>query len=123
MVSSNDPSSGISSDNESLTNQIPRMITSKEWKGVAEDLPACGQHQSPSKKLGAFESTYSWRKFLGCAKKLVAFDIEESPLVDTDHVFPELDMEKFTFDDVSSIDSWALDPEMDSFMVNYIEVY
>ncbi|KAE8806116.1 hypothetical protein D1007_17718 [Hordeum vulgare] len=91
MVSSNDPSSGISSDDESLTNQIPRMITSKEWKGVAEDLPACGQHQSPSKKL--------------------------------DHVFPELDMEKFTFDDVSSIDSWALDPEMDSFMVNYIEVY
>ena len=54
--------------------------------------------------------------------QLVVFDIEESPLVDIDHVLLEPDMEKFAFDDVSCIDSSTLDPEMESFMVDYGEV-
>ncbi|XBI93563.1 hypothetical protein VPH35_030379 [Triticum aestivum] len=53
---------------------------------------------------------------------LIAFDIEESPLVDIDHVLLEPDMEKFAFDDVSRIDSSTLEPEMESFMVDYGEV-
>ncbi|XBI63637.1 hypothetical protein VPH35_044008 [Triticum aestivum] len=54
--------------------------------------------------------------------QLVTFDIEETPLVDIDHVLLELDMEKFAFDDVSRIDSSTLEPEMESFMVDYGEV-
>ncbi|KAF7031081.1 hypothetical protein CFC21_042459 [Triticum aestivum] len=54
--------------------------------------------------------------------QFVAFDIEESPLVDIDHVLLEPDMEKFAFDDVSCIDSSTLEPEMESFMVDYGEV-
>ncbi|XBJ09717.1 hypothetical protein VPH35_014736 [Triticum aestivum] len=54
--------------------------------------------------------------------QLVVFDIEESPLVDIDHVLLEPDMEKFSFNDVSRIDSSTLEPEMESFMVNYDEV-
>uniref|UniRef100_A0A3B6JHQ4 Retrotransposon gag domain-containing protein n=1 Tax=Triticum aestivum TaxID=4565 RepID=A0A3B6JHQ4_WHEAT len=54
--------------------------------------------------------------------QLVVFDIEESPLVDIDHVLLEPDMEKFTFDDVSRIASSTLEPEMESFMVEYGEV-
>ena len=54
--------------------------------------------------------------------QLVVFDIEESPLVDIDHVLLEPDMEKFTFDDVSCIASSTLEPEMESFMVEYGEV-
>uniref|UniRef100_A0A3B6CHM2 Uncharacterized protein n=1 Tax=Triticum aestivum TaxID=4565 RepID=A0A3B6CHM2_WHEAT len=59
---------------------------------------------------------------LGRELQLVVFDIEESPLVDIDHVLLELDMEKFTFDDVSRIASSTLEPEMESFMVEYGEV-
>ncbi|KAM3407570.1 hypothetical protein ACQJBY_001136 [Aegilops geniculata] len=54
--------------------------------------------------------------------QLIAFDIEESPLVDIDHVLPEPDMEKFTFGDVSHIDSSTLEPEMEIFIVDYDEV-
>ncbi|VAI85765.1 unnamed protein product [Triticum turgidum subsp. durum] len=54
--------------------------------------------------------------------QLVAFDIEESPLVHIEHVLVEPDMEKFSFDDVSCIDSSTLEPEMESFMVDYDEV-
>ncbi|XBI01249.1 hypothetical protein VPH35_130070 [Triticum aestivum] len=54
--------------------------------------------------------------------QLVVFDIEESPLVDIDHVLLEPDMEKFTFDDVSRIASSTLELEMESFMVEYGEV-
>ncbi|XBI45703.1 hypothetical protein VPH35_110134 [Triticum aestivum] len=54
--------------------------------------------------------------------QLVVFDIEESPLVDIDHVLLEPDMEKFTFDDVSRIASSTLEPKMESFMVEYGEV-
>ena len=54
--------------------------------------------------------------------QLVAFDIEKSPLVHIDHVLVEPDMEKFSFDDVSCIDSSTLEPEMESFMVDYGEV-
>ncbi|XBH86854.1 hypothetical protein VPH35_074435 [Triticum aestivum] len=54
--------------------------------------------------------------------QLVVFDIEESPLVDIDHVLLEPDMEKFTFDDVSRIASSTHEPEMESFMVKYGEV-
>ncbi|KAM3347715.1 hypothetical protein ACQJBY_021567 [Aegilops geniculata] len=54
--------------------------------------------------------------------QLVTFDMEESPLVDIDHVLPEPDMEKFTFDDISHIDSSTLEPKMDTFIVDYDEV-
>ena len=54
--------------------------------------------------------------------QLVVFYIEESPLVDIDHVLLEPDMEKFSFNDVSRIDSSTLEPKMESFMVNYDEV-
>ena len=54
--------------------------------------------------------------------QLVTFDIEEIPLVDIDHVLLEPDMEKFTFDDVSHIDSSTLEPEMEIFIVDYDEV-
>ncbi|XBI27063.1 hypothetical protein VPH35_051616 [Triticum aestivum] len=54
--------------------------------------------------------------------QLVVFYIEESALVDIDHVLLEPDMEKFTFDDVSRIASSTLEPEMESFMVDYGEV-
>ncbi|KAM3364370.1 hypothetical protein ACQJBY_014613 [Aegilops geniculata] len=54
--------------------------------------------------------------------QLVAFDIEESPLVHIDHVLVEPDMEKFSLDDVSCIDSSTLEPEMESFVVDYGEV-
>ncbi|XP_044436266.1 uncharacterized protein [Triticum aestivum] len=54
--------------------------------------------------------------------QFVTFDIEESPLVDIDHVLLEPDMEKFAFDDVSRIDSSTLEPEMECFMVDYGEV-
>uniref|UniRef100_A0A3B6S8Q9 Uncharacterized protein n=1 Tax=Triticum aestivum TaxID=4565 RepID=A0A3B6S8Q9_WHEAT len=59
---------------------------------------------------------------LGRELQLVVFDIEESPLVDIDHVLLEPDMEKFTFDDVSRITSSTLEPETESFMVEYGEV-
>ncbi|EMS53466.1 hypothetical protein TRIUR3_28232 [Triticum urartu] len=54
--------------------------------------------------------------------QLVAFGIEESPSVNIDHVLPEPDMEKFTFDDVSHIGSSTLEPEMEIFIVDYDEV-
>uniref|UniRef100_A0A452Y597 Uncharacterized protein n=4 Tax=Aegilops tauschii subsp. strangulata TaxID=200361 RepID=A0A452Y597_AEGTS len=54
--------------------------------------------------------------------QLVVFYIEESPLVDIDHVLLEPDMEKFTFDDISHIDSSTLEPEMETFIVDYDEV-
>ncbi|XBI44951.1 hypothetical protein VPH35_109538 [Triticum aestivum] len=54
--------------------------------------------------------------------QLVTFDIEESPLVDIDHVLPEPDMEKFTFDDISHIDSSTLEPKIETFIVDYHEV-
>ncbi|XBJ24494.1 hypothetical protein VPH35_002363 [Triticum aestivum] len=53
---------------------------------------------------------------LGRELQLVTFDIEEIPLVDIDHVLLEPDMEKFTFDDVSHIDSSTLEPEMEIFI-------
>ncbi|XBH62853.1 hypothetical protein VPH35_116961 [Triticum aestivum] len=59
---------------------------------------------------------------VGRELQLVVFYIEESPLVDIDHVLLEPDMEKFSFNDVSRIDSSTLEPEMESFMVNYDEV-
>ncbi|EMS66451.1 hypothetical protein TRIUR3_34962 [Triticum urartu] len=59
---------------------------------------------------------------LGRELHLVTFDIEEIPLVDIDHVLLEPDMEKFTFDDVSHIDSSTLEPEMEIFIVDYDEV-
>ncbi|KAF7096518.1 hypothetical protein CFC21_098448 [Triticum aestivum] len=54
--------------------------------------------------------------------QLVTFDIEEIPLVDIDHVLLETDMEKFTFDDVSHIDSSMFEPEIEIFIVDYDEV-
>ncbi|XP_037465933.1 uncharacterized protein LOC119337818 isoform X2 [Triticum dicoccoides] len=54
--------------------------------------------------------------------QLVVFDIEELPLVHIDQVLLDPDMEKFTFDDVSRIASSTLEPEMESFMVEYGEV-
>ncbi|XBH78563.1 hypothetical protein VPH35_104765 [Triticum aestivum] len=54
--------------------------------------------------------------------QLVTLDIEETPLVDIDHVLLEPDMEKFAFDDVSRIDSSTPEPEMESFIVDYGEV-
>ncbi|VAH18621.1 unnamed protein product [Triticum turgidum subsp. durum] len=59
---------------------------------------------------------------LGRELQLVTFDIEESPVVDINHVLPEPDMEKFTFDDISHIDSSTLEPEMETFIVDYDEV-
>ena len=54
--------------------------------------------------------------------QLVTFDTEESPVVDINHVLPEPDMEKFTFDDISHIDSSTLEPKMETFIVDYDEV-
>ncbi|VAH38040.1 unnamed protein product [Triticum turgidum subsp. durum] len=59
---------------------------------------------------------------LGRELQVVAFDIEESPSVDIEHVLPEPYMEKFTFYDVSHIDSSTLEPEMEIFIVDYDEV-
>jgi hypothetical protein len=48
----------------------------------------------------------------------VGFDVEEPPLVDTDDVLLRTEMEKFTFQDASSIDSSFFDPEMEIFMID-----
>ena len=47
----------------------------------------------------------------------VVFDVEEPPLVDIDPMLQEPDMEKFTFQDVSGIDS-SFEPEMEIFMID-----
>jgi hypothetical protein len=48
----------------------------------------------------------------------VEFDIEEPPLGDIDDVLLEIEMEKFTFEDVSNIGSSPFDPEMEIFTID-----
>jgi hypothetical protein len=48
----------------------------------------------------------------------VEFDIEEPPLGDIDDVLLEIEMEKFTFEDVSNICSLPFEPEMEIFMID-----
>jgi hypothetical protein len=48
----------------------------------------------------------------------VEFDIEEPPLGDIDDVLLEIEMEKFTFEDVSNICSLPFEPEMEIFTID-----
>jgi hypothetical protein len=48
----------------------------------------------------------------------VEFDIEEPPLGDIDDVLLEIEMEKFTFEDVSNIGSSPFEPEMEIFTID-----
>jgi len=51
----------------------------------------------------------------------VAFDIKKLPSLAIDDVLLEIDMEKFTFEDVNNIDSYSFEPEMEIFIVDYDE--
>jgi hypothetical protein len=52
----------------------------------------------------------------------VGFDVEDPPSVDIDDVLLETEMEKFTFEYDSSIDSASFEPEMEIFTIDEDEV-
>lgn len=72
MVSWDDLSSGSSSDDDSVSSQLPRTVYCKEWNGVASDMRYVCQHKSSCEKFVAFESVDSGRRFLACAEKVGA---------------------------------------------------
>ncbi|KAM3214499.1 hypothetical protein ACQJBY_066779 [Aegilops geniculata] len=69
MVSWSEGSSSSSSDDESVTSQLPRTIPCYEWSGIAHELSSRCLHREPCLRLVAFDSTDTGQRFLACAEE------------------------------------------------------
>ncbi|KAE8816681.1 putative disease resistance protein RGA4 [Hordeum vulgare] len=68
MVSWSEGSSS-SSDDESVTSQLPRTIPCYEWSGITHELSSGCLHLEPCLGQVAFQSMDTGRHFLACAKE------------------------------------------------------
>ncbi|KAE8818561.1 hypothetical protein D1007_03696 [Hordeum vulgare] len=68
MVSWNEGSSSSSND-ESVTSQLPRNIPCYGWSGISHEFSSRCLHLEPCLRLVSYESMDSGRRFLACAKE------------------------------------------------------